>query len=280
MKYAVNHRHAFLDYKKAFMMGFLQSFLTIGVETVNLLVILQSNTTQDVVMNFIAVAIISDFDNFVFSSLRNSPLKELVDDNAGVKEEFLRVSFTTSPKARSFDKGGQESGVVDENGEPICMKINFWRDRSFLNKFCYLVYKVMRVFFVAFYFYFYPPISILLTFWIPMTFRYEYKASWVEINNMAGEEAAGVPPEYTLAIAGITTDQFFLIRDSMRTANVTSIDRLPKGNVLPKKDKPTLLILSAEQLDDSWSEVALNATTTADYVDAELLASLQSLDDF
>jgi len=45
MKYALNHRYSFLDYKKAFLMGFLQSFLTLGVETVNLLVILQSNTT-------------------------------------------------------------------------------------------------------------------------------------------------------------------------------------------------------------------------------------------
>ena len=78
MKYAVNHRHAFLNYKKAFAMGFLQSFMTIMVETVNMLVILQSMTTKDVVFNFIAVAIISDFDDFVFNSLRNEPLKELV----------------------------------------------------------------------------------------------------------------------------------------------------------------------------------------------------------
>jgi len=100
MKYALNHRHAFLCYKKAALMGFLQSFITIGVETVNLLVILQSTTTQDVVFNFIAVAIISDFDNFVFSSLRNEPLKELVESD---NSEFLKVQFTTSPEAKSFD---------------------------------------------------------------------------------------------------------------------------------------------------------------------------------
>ena len=59
-------------------MGFLQSLMTIMVETVNMLVILQSMTTKDVVFNFIAVAIISNFDDFVFNSLRNEPLKELV----------------------------------------------------------------------------------------------------------------------------------------------------------------------------------------------------------
>ena len=100
MKYALNHRHALLYYKKAAILGFLQAFITIGVETVNMLVILQSDTTQDVVFNFIAVAIISDFDNFVFSSLRNEPLKELVDPN---NSEFLKVQFTTSPMAKSYN---------------------------------------------------------------------------------------------------------------------------------------------------------------------------------
>ena len=52
--------------------------MTLMVESVNMLVILQSMTTKDVVFNFIAVAIISNFDDFVFNSLRNEPLKELV----------------------------------------------------------------------------------------------------------------------------------------------------------------------------------------------------------
>lgn len=75
--------------------------ITILVETVNLLVILQSTTTQDIVFNFIAVAIISDFDNFVFNSLRNEPLKELVSEENGAK--LMEVSFTTSSKAKTFE---------------------------------------------------------------------------------------------------------------------------------------------------------------------------------
>ena len=78
MKYAVNHRNAFLNYKKAFAMGFFQSIMTLLVESVSMLVILQSMTTKDVVFNFIAVAIISNFDDYVFNSLNNEPLKELV----------------------------------------------------------------------------------------------------------------------------------------------------------------------------------------------------------
>ena len=75
--------------------------ITILVETVNLLVILQSTTTQDTVFIFIAVAIISDFDNFVFNSLRNEPLKELVSEENGAK--LMEVSFTTSSKAKTFE---------------------------------------------------------------------------------------------------------------------------------------------------------------------------------
>ena len=89
-------------------MGFLQAFMTISVESVNMLVILQSETTEDIVFNFIAVAIISDFDDFVFSSLNNEPLKELVKDDTS--EELMPIQFTSSKKALSFDKGGEESG--------------------------------------------------------------------------------------------------------------------------------------------------------------------------
>ena len=124
MKYAVNNRDSFLSYKKAFCMGLLQSSMTISVESVSLFIILQSTTTQDIVFNFIAVTIISDFDNFVYNSLRGEKLKDLVQDGNG--DELLKVYFTTSSKAKSFTDGGEASEQIDENGEPICMKISFW----------------------------------------------------------------------------------------------------------------------------------------------------------
>ena len=45
MKYAVNNRNSFLNYKKAFTMGFLQSIITVSVESVSVFIILQSQTT-------------------------------------------------------------------------------------------------------------------------------------------------------------------------------------------------------------------------------------------
>lgn len=152
-------------------MGFLQATITVGVETVNVMIILQSQTTQDIVFNFIAVAIISDFDNFVYNSLRNEPLKQLV--NPDTAETFLKVSFTTSPQAKSFKYGGAASDQVDANGDPMCQKIEFWRNRSCTNKLLRLIYKCERIFFVAFYFYFYPAIAVMCIFALPMVFRSE-----------------------------------------------------------------------------------------------------------
>lgn len=180
-KYAVNNPDKFMSWQKAFMFGFLQMSITILVETVNMLVILQSTTTQDIVFNFIAVAIISDFDNFVFNSLRNEPLKELVSEENGA--ELMQISFTTSSKAKTFEQGGEASDMVNENGEPICMKISFVKDRSCANKLFRMVYKLGRIFFVSVYFYFYPAMAVWCTFQIPLFFRTREKSSYVTMTN-------------------------------------------------------------------------------------------------
>lgn len=155
------------------------------------------------------MAIISDFDNFVFNSLRNEPLKQLVTEETS--EELLPISFTTSVKATSFDKGGEASDVLDDNGEPVCMKIGFWRDRSCLNKLLYLVYKFFRYFFVSFYFYFYPPIAIFLTFELPMFFRTEYKQAWVEVGFAMNDPTLARPDASVLAKANLTPAEFNFI---------------------------------------------------------------------
>lgn len=84
---------------QAACIGLLQAVTTLGVESISILVIVAADTTQDIVFNFIALAIIADFDNFVYAALRGDPLKELLSgDN---RNELLKVSFTTSKKAKS-----------------------------------------------------------------------------------------------------------------------------------------------------------------------------------
>lgn len=51
------------------------------------------------------------------------------------------------------------------------MKIDFWQDRNIVNKLLFIIYRTQRTFFVGFYFYFYPALSLILTFALPMAFR-------------------------------------------------------------------------------------------------------------
>ena len=71
MKYAMNHRHKFQRYFWAFFIGAFKAVAGMGVELVSILVICAANSIVDVAMNFIALAIIADFDDFVFVSMRN-----------------------------------------------------------------------------------------------------------------------------------------------------------------------------------------------------------------
>ena len=75
MKYVINHSYKFKNYPLAWFFGFLQSIASIGVELANIGVICAVNDTINIVFNFIALAIIAEFDNYVFISLKNESFK-------------------------------------------------------------------------------------------------------------------------------------------------------------------------------------------------------------
>ena len=52
------------------------------IELVNFLAILSSYAVIDVVMNFLALVVISDFDDFFYAALRNEENKDLISDPA------------------------------------------------------------------------------------------------------------------------------------------------------------------------------------------------------
>ena len=53
----------------------MQMTMIITVECVNFVAILTSTNILDVVMNFMALAVISDFDDFFYGALGNDPNK-------------------------------------------------------------------------------------------------------------------------------------------------------------------------------------------------------------
>ena len=62
----MNHSDVFDSSGAAFTVAMLQASITLMVEVLNIIVICMSNNVGDVVMNFIALAIIADFDDFIY----------------------------------------------------------------------------------------------------------------------------------------------------------------------------------------------------------------------
>lgn len=62
----------------------------IWVEFVNLLVILSSHTAFGTVVNFVALTVIAEFDDYVYSSLKSEGLAGLIDDDVSRKVFVIR----------------------------------------------------------------------------------------------------------------------------------------------------------------------------------------------
>ena len=148
-----------MNFTNAFTIGLIQTFTTMAVESISLMIIFTSDSVTDVISNFIALAIIDEFDVFIFEALRSDTFKSLLQPE--MQCQLLRVSYTTSSLAHSGEVG-EGSDQLDFENKPICNKIRFWRDRGFRNKFYWLVYKMMRFWYVTLYFYYYPLLIVFI----------------------------------------------------------------------------------------------------------------------
>jgi hypothetical protein len=66
MKFVLNHGYKFNSPNFAFANSVAQCVAILTVEACSLMVILAAFTPEDTVMNFIALAIIASFDDYVF----------------------------------------------------------------------------------------------------------------------------------------------------------------------------------------------------------------------
>lgn len=163
MKFALNHPYYFQSPFLAWLVGFLQCTITIMVEVVNMEIILISTDPVNIVYNFIALAIIAEFDDFVYSSLKNESMKKLIEKE--VTEKVLIIRHTTSKKCTDTEL----TEILDDDGNARPLRV-CWESRSLSNKVCYCLYKGLRTFYVSFYFYFFPFISVLLTCLLPILY--------------------------------------------------------------------------------------------------------------
>ena len=90
MKYAVNHDWKFESYQIAWFCGWMQAFNVIIVELVNFAALLKNFEIIEIIRNFLALVVISQFDEYFFGAIKNDPLAEIVDGDDHY-ENFLII---------------------------------------------------------------------------------------------------------------------------------------------------------------------------------------------
>jgi hypothetical protein len=164
MKYASNHPYKFTHFEIAWFSGFLQTVSCLGVELANIGVICGASDTISIVFNFIALAIIAEFDNYVFSSMKNESFKVLTEKE--FCERVFIVAHTTSKKCCSEELSTEK----DEDGNFRPLKINIM-SRGWLNLILFSFYKILRTFYVSVFYYFLPFTSIIMSTAVPLLYR-------------------------------------------------------------------------------------------------------------
>lgn len=99
MKFVVNHHYRFDSVFFAWWAGYSQSIISILIEITSILVILQSHSELDVVMNFLALSVISDFDDFFHLGCTEPIIKRAMDpgDEVGIAlQDLFKISKTSS----------------------------------------------------------------------------------------------------------------------------------------------------------------------------------------
>ena len=66
MKYALNHKWKFARWRYAYMAGLFQAISCVLVAVISYLVIAYQNTIIDIVKDFLALYVVSQFDDFFF----------------------------------------------------------------------------------------------------------------------------------------------------------------------------------------------------------------------
>jgi len=111
----------------AFINTIAQATSVISVEMCSIMVIITSFTPEDTVINFIGLAVIAGFDDYVYSSITNEILKELLSDD--VADQLCIIAHTTSKRAKNHEK----ANIFE--GENVARKLKKdFGERTLLNK--------------------------------------------------------------------------------------------------------------------------------------------------
>ena len=83
------------------------------VEFVNFTALLTNFTIIDIIMNFLALVVIAEFDEYFFAAVKNDELADIITGE-GAYENFLIIQRTTSSQARwILDKNNKEINKLE-----------------------------------------------------------------------------------------------------------------------------------------------------------------------
>jgi len=121
MKYSINHPWKFNNWWSAFSVGLYQFIIIVMVEFVSMMVLLLQQSVLDVLMNFLALTVLTQFDDYLFMSLHDDPVSKLIKDEEitilgkDIKlSDIIKVETTTSWHAR-FKIEGNRFGRKEED---------------------------------------------------------------------------------------------------------------------------------------------------------------------
>ena len=80
MKYATNHPWKFSDWRQAYLIGFFQVTVLLTCEAGNLIILATNHAMLDIIMNFLAIIVITEFDDYFFYIVQDEVLAGLIAD--------------------------------------------------------------------------------------------------------------------------------------------------------------------------------------------------------
>ena len=101
MKYVLNHTWKFDNLTQAWLAGFFQCIIIMLVTLLNYFTIIAAETVIDIVMNFLALAVIAELDDYFFIAHGKSELgKRMVMNEDEEFTDLFKIETTTSRDAR------------------------------------------------------------------------------------------------------------------------------------------------------------------------------------
>ena len=80
MKFALNHPWKFYDWFRAYRVGLQQMFVVLSLEFVNLSFMFTNTEISDIIKDFLALLIISEFDDYFFLTVSHTPFGTLIKE--------------------------------------------------------------------------------------------------------------------------------------------------------------------------------------------------------